>query len=104
MNNNLKFAITKFSGISLLIPMETSSIQSNTVKQPSTRQRPDAKVPHNTVNGNPYEAVILTKQPRAAIAAVRIQLLLPYSFLLLLMYHESDFTSTDAGIKFITKS
>ena len=25
-------------------------------------------------------------------------------FLLLLMYNESDFTSTDTGIKFITKS
>ena len=41
----------------------------------------------------------MMKQPRAAIAAVSVQLLLKYSFLLLLMYHESDFTSTDAGIK-----
>ena len=46
----------------------------------------------------------MMKQPRAAIAAVRVHLLLPYSFLLLLMHHESDFTSTDDGIKFITKS
>ena len=38
------------------------------------------------------------------IAAVRIQLPLPNLFLLLLMYNESDFTSTDAGSKFITKS
>ena len=28
----------------------------------------------------------------------------PYPFLLLLMYNKSDFTSTNAGIKFITKS
>ena len=43
------------------------------------------------------------KQPCAAIAAVRIHPLLPYSFLLLLMYHESAFITTDhdAGIKFL---
>ena len=34
----------------------------------------------------------MTKQPRAAIAAVSVQLLLPYSFLLLLIHLESDFT------------
>ena len=46
----------------------------------------------------------MIKQPCAAIAALSVQLLLPYSLSLLLMHHESDFTSTDAGIKFITKS
>ena len=46
----------------------------------------------------------MIKQPCAAIAALSVQLLLPYSLLLLLMHLESDFTNTDAGIKFITKS